>query len=224
MQFSIIIPTYNEAAALPFALKELLSSIQYLSQVEIIICDGGSTDDSQNQARQFPVTFLKSAKGRALQMNNGALQAMGDWLIFLHADTRLPKNWMSLINQSNADWGRFDVRLSGRHWLFRVIEKAINIRSRKTSVATGDQALFFRREFFDELGGFPEIPLMEDIAISKMARNHSAANCIAQQVITSSRRWEKNGILRTVILMWFLRLAYWLGINPARLHRLYYSR
>ncbi len=223
MQFSIIIPTYNEAASLPHSLKDLLSSIESLSQNEIIVCDGGSVDDTQNIARQFPVIVLNTAKGRALQMNAGAQQAIGDWLVFLHADTRLPEKWMALITQCDGLWGRFDLHLSGRHWLFRIIEKAINIRSRKTSVATGDQVLFFKREFFHSLGGFPELPLMEDIAISKVARNHAAATCIPQQVITSSRRWEKNGILRTVFLMWFLRLGFWLGIKPEKLHRLYYS-
>lgn len=223
MQFSIIIPTFNEATALPHALKDLLASIEYLSQCEIIICDGGSADDTQILAKQFPVSVLNTAKGRALQMNAGARQAMGDWLVFLHADTRLPKEWMSHINQCKGPWGRFDLLLSGRHWLFRIIEKAINLRSRKTSVATGDQVLFFRRDFFQSLGGFPEIPLMEDIAISKLARQQAAAKCIPERVITSSRRWEKNGILKTVILMWFLRLAFWIGVKPDKLHRLYYS-
>ena len=222
-QFSIIIPVFNEAASLAHSLKDLLASIEYQSQVEIIVCDGGSDDDSHDLIRQFPVAVLNTPKGRSLQMNAGAQQATGDWLVFLHADTRLPKNWMQLIQQCKGEWGRFDVRLSGHHWLFRIIEKAMNIRSRQTSIATGDQVLFFRRDFFHRLGGFPAIPLMEDIAISKLARTYSAADCIHQQVITSSRRWEKNGILRTVMLMWFLRLAFWLGMKPEKLHRLYYS-
>ena len=222
MQFSIIIPTLNEAAALPHSLKDLLATIEYLSQVEILVCDGGSVDDTQNQAQQFPVIVLNTPAGRALQMNAGAKQAMGDWLLFLHADTRLPRNWMQLIEQCDGEWGRFDIHLSGRHWLFRIIEKAMNLRSRKTSIATGDQVLFFKRDFFNKLGGFPEIPLMEDIAISKNARNYALPECIPQQVVSSSRRWEKNGIIRTVLLMWLLRLAFWLGIKPDTLHRLYY--
>ena len=223
MQFSIIIPTLNEAASLPYALKQLLASIDYLSRVEIIVCDGGSQDDSLNQARQFPVITLSADQGRALQMNAGAQQAIGDWLIFLHADTRLPNNWMDMIGSCQQPWGRFDLRLSGRHWLFRVIEKAINLRSRKTSVATGDQVLFFRRDFFQRLGGFPEIALMEDVAISKAARTIAAPACLSTAVISSSRRWEKNGILKTILLMWLLRLGYWAGIEPERLHRIYYS-
>ena len=222
MQFSIIIPTFNEAGSLAYALKDLLSNIQYLSEVEIILSDGGSADNSLQQARQFPVISINSEKGRARQMNTGAQQAIGDWLVFLHADTRLPKNWMNLIQHCDVPWGRFDVRLSGQHWMFRMIEKAINLRSRKTAIATGDQVLFFRRDFFQQLGGFPAIPLMEDIAISKIARKLHAPACISQPVITSSRRWEKKGILRTVLMMWLLRFFYWLGVKPETLHRLYY--
>ncbi len=221
--FSVIIPTLNESTSLTHALKELLASIESQSQVEIILCDGGSDDDSLKQVQQFPVTLVNAEKGRALQMNAGAQQATGEWLVFLHADTRLPKNWMNLIQGCEGDWGRFNVQLSGQHWLLRIVEKSMNWRSQKTSIATGDQVLFFRSGFFHELGGFPEIPLMEDIAISKLARKFTAVNCIAQPVITSSRRWEKNGILRTIVLMWSLRLAYWLGIKPDRLHRIYYS-
>ncbi len=216
-------PTLNESITLTHSVTKLLESIESHAQVEIILSDGGSDDNSLKQVQHFPITIVNSKKGRALQMNAGARQANGEWLLFLHADTRLPDNWMQLIHNCKGNWGRFNVQLSGRHWLFRVIEKAMNWRSQKTSIATGDQVLFFRRNFFHQLEGFPEIPLMEDIAISKLARKFIAANCIAQPVITSSRRWEKNGILRTIILMWSLRLAYWLGIKPERLHRIYYS-
>mgnify|MGYP002639233031 CR=1 FL=1 len=222
MNFSVIIPTYNESNALNFALIELLNSINYLSEVEIILSDGGSQDDSLEQARQFPVNIINSQKGRALQMNTAANQAMGEWLVFLHADTRLPEDWMTLIKQSKTPWGRFDLHLSGRHWMFRVIEKAINFRSRKTKVATGDQVIFFKRDFFTQLGGFPEIPLMEDIAICKAARKLYNPSCIDHPVITSSRRWEKNGIIQTILLMWLLRFAFWVGIKPETLHRVYY--
>jgi len=155
MQLSIIIPTFNEATSLSITLDQLIASTGKLAAVEIIICDGGSKDDTLNQASQFPAIILNTQKGRAVQMNAGAQQAKGDWLIFLHADTRLPQNWIKLILLCKTAWGRFDVQLSGQHWLFRLIEKAINIRSCKTSVATGDQALFFRRDFFNQLGGFP---------------------------------------------------------------------
>lgn len=144
--------------------------------------------------------------------------------MFLHSDTRLPPNWMRLINQCSSPWGHFDVQLSGKHWMFRVIESLMNLRSRRTSVATGDQTLFFRRDFFFRLNGYPLIPLMEDIAICKQARKLASPACITPPATTSSRRWEQNGILRTMILMWLLRLAYWLGVNPATLHRYYYVR
>ena len=223
MQFSVIIPTLNEATTITPALQQLLQSIDQSKSVEIIICDGGSRDDTLQQAQQFPLTLISSPPGRAQQMNTGARMAHGEWLLFLHIDTRLPPHWNAAIESCTRPWGRFDLRLSGKHWLFRIIEKAINLRSRMTSVATGDQVLFFRRDFFQQLGGFAEIPLMEDIAISKRARQLASPACLSQQVITSSRRWEQNGILKTVLLMWSLRFAYWAGIKPERLHRLYYS-
>ncbi len=222
MRFSIIIPTLNESSNLRSALQHLLDSIEYLSEVEIIISDGGSSDDSMQLAAQYPVILINTAKGRACQMNAGAEHSTGEWLVFLHADTRLPDSWMSLIESSDTLWGRFDIRLSGSHWMLRIVEKAINLRSRKTSIATGDQALFFQRDFFNQLGGFPNIPLMEDIAISNTARKITTPACIRQAAITSSRRWEQKGILRTILLMWMLRLAYWLGIKPGTLHRIYY--
>jgi rSAM/selenodomain-associated transferase 2 len=222
MRFSIIIPTLNESSNLRYALDHLLGSIEYLSEVEIIISDGGSGDDTIKLATHYPVNLIHAEKGRASQMNAGVEHSIGDWLVFLHADTRLPDNWMELIETSEKPWGRFDIRLSGSHWMLRIIEKAINLRSRKTSIATGDQALFFRRDFFKQLGGFPDIPLMEDIAITSQARKRSEPCCIRQVAITSSRRWEQKGILRTMLLMWVLRFAYWLGIKPDTLHRFYY--
>ncbi len=222
MRFSIIMPTLNESSNLRYALEHLLSSIEYFSEIEIIICDGGSNDDTIKLATQYPIDLIHTAKGRARQMNAGVEHSIGDWLVFLHADTRLPDDWTALIEESKTPWGRFDIRLSGSHWMLRVIEKAINLRSRKTSIATGDQALFFQRDFFKQLGGFPDIPLMEDIAITSKARKVIKPNCISQVAITSSRRWEQKGILRTILLMWILRFAYWLGIKPDTLHRIYY--
>ena len=223
MQYSIIMPCLNEADTINASLKHLLETIDAPSTVEIILCDGGSEDETLQLASQFPVTILNSQPGRAYQMNTGAKNATGEWLLFLHMDTRLPPHWMQLIQQCQSRWGRFDVRLSGQHWFFRIIEKAMNLRSRFTSVATGDQVLFFRRDLFNQLGGFPQIPLMEDIAMSKIARKLNAPACIRDTVTTSSRRWEQNGIVYTIFLMWFMRLAYWMGIKPETLHRLYYS-
>ncbi len=223
MRFTIVIPTFNESATLAYSLKALIDDIDYLSEIEIIVSDGGSSDDTCAQANRFPVMLVHSEKGRAVQMNTGADKALGEYLLFLHADTRLPHGWQNLITSHTADWGFFQVRLSGAQRLLRVVEKLMNYRSRTTAIATGDQAMFFRREFFQRLGGFPTIPLMEDIAMSKLARAQAAPACIDTAVITSSRRWEHKGIVRTILLMWWLRFAYWLGMSPQRLHRWYYS-
>lgn len=224
MIVSIIVPTLNEAANLTNLLSDLGATITDSREVEIIVCDGGSLDDTCRRAREFAVTLLQTPPGRAHQMNHGAARASGDWLLFLHADTRLPPGWKTLIENCRSDWGRFDVRLAGGHPALRLVEKTMNLRSRWTSVATGDQAMFFKREFFYRLHGFPPIPLMEDIALSKRARQQSRPYCIDQPVLTSSRRWEHNGILRTIMQMWWLRLAYWVGVSPRRLHRWYYPQ
>jgi len=223
MRFSIIIPVLDEAARLDHALDELTGQIERFSDCEIIVCDGGSRDGTRRIARRHPVQLIEAPRGRANQMNAGAGQALGEWLLFLHADTRLPADWRQAIDNAGRDWGRFSVRLSGRRWPFRVIEWMMNRRSCLTGIATGDQALFFRRDLFRRIGGYPGIPLMEDIAISKAAKALSPPACLPQRVITSSRRWEKNGILGTILLMWGLRLAYWLGVDPGRLHRFYYG-
>ena len=221
--FCIIIPTLNEAGHIEDNLRALINRLDADHKVDILISDGGSSDKTVVLAQIFPLSVIHSPRGRAAQMNSAARATRANWLIFLHADSCLPTGWMSAIECSDKLWGRFDVTLDGRHWLFRFIEKAINLRSCVSSVATGDQAMFFRADFFRQLGGFPDIPLMEDIAISKLARRHQRAACLQPAVITSARRWQKNGILRTILLMWLLRLAYWFGINPEQLHRIYYK-
>lgn len=222
VRFSIIIPSLNESTGIGQTLDNVFTTTDS-TEIEVLVSDGGSTDGTLDIARQHPVTVLCGASGRAAQMNRAAQQARGDWLIFLHADTTLPDNWMPSITQSGSQWGRFNVRLSGSQWLLRVVETSMNLRSCLTSVATGDQAMFFKRQFFEEIGGFPPMPLMEDVAISKQARKQHKPACIKQPVITSSRRWEENGILRTVLYMWYLRLAYWSGVKAEKLHKLYYS-
>ena len=217
---SIIIPVYNEASLLDESLKKLFDGLRGISGIEVILSDGGSTDNTLAIARQYPCKILSGTTGRARQMNVAGHQASGDFLLFLHADSSLPDGWIKQV-QASQKWGFFPVKLSGRHWLLRVIESAINFRSRISKVATGDQGLFFRRSFFHQLGGFPDIPIMEDIAVSKRARVLSKPTIGRYAVITSSRRWEQNGIIKTVFLMWGLRFAYWLGISPQRLHRIY---
>lgn len=220
ISISIIIPTFNEAEHFQGMLKRLFMAIDP-SRVEILISDGGSPDASLKIATDYPCIVINGSPGRAGQMNRAASQACGEWLLFLHADNQLPDNWQSSILQSRQ-WGFFPVKLSGKHWLLRVIERAICLRSSITRVATGDQALFFRRSFFTQIDGFDDIPIMEDIAISKKARQLSTPDIADDATITSSRRWEKNGIMKTIVLMWWLRLAYWFGTSPERLHRIYY--
>jgi rSAM/selenodomain-associated transferase 2 len=166
--------------------------------------------------------FLQADKGRALQMNAGAAQASGDVLCFLHADTLSPHNLdahiFQALQQSRRVWGRFNIRLSGQHPAFRLIERLINLRSCLSGVASGDQGIFIYRSVFNRLGGYKAIALMEDIELSKRLRKISKPACIKQVcLLTSSRRWEKHGILRTVLLMWKLRLKYFLGSNPQQL-------
>lgn len=220
---SVIIPVYNEASHLQQSLQRLYASFNHLDLVEVIICDGGSTDNSVQIARQFPCQIISSDPGRAQQMNTASQLARGYWLLFLHADSSLPARWVEQLDDHHR-WGFFPVKLSGQHWLFRIIETAINIRSRFSRIATGDQALFFQHRFFSSLQGFPLIPIMEDIAITKKAGQTNRPRIAINPVITSSRRWETNGIVKTVTLMWGLRLAYWLGVDPTRLHQIYYPR
>jgi rSAM/selenodomain-associated transferase 2 len=216
---SIIIPVYNEASQLDGSLKKLFDGLES-SEIEVILSDGGSTDNTLLIAKQYPCKTLSSEIGRARQMNTASHHANGEFLLFLHADSSLPDDWLKQVKASQ-NWGFFPVKLSGRHWLLRIIETAINLRSRASKVATGDQGLYFRKSFFIDLKGFADIPIMEDVAISKRARGVSKP-CIGRNpVVTSSRRWEQNGIVKTVLLMWGLRFAFWLGISPHRLHRIY---
>jgi len=165
-----------------------------------------------------------SKHGRALQMNRGAANATGEVYLFLHADTILPDNALKLISSCRHNknyWGRFDIRLSSDRIIYRLIEYLVNLRSRLTSIATGDQAIFIEAETFKSVGGFPEIVLMEDVAISRLLKRELKPVCLTDKVITSSRRWETKGVLATVLLMWKLRLYYFFGVSPERLSRLY---
>ncbi len=222
-RLSIIIPVLNEARSLQAHLP-LLQSARAAGH-ELILVDGGSTDDGPALAAPLVDKLVHSPAGRAAQMNAGAAQASGDVLLFLHVDTRLPEGAIALLQQAfvqpAVQWGRFDVRLSGAHPAFRVIETLINLRSRVSGVATGDQALFLRAGLFHAIGGFPAIPLMEDVAITKTLRRLSRPLCLRKRVTTSSRRWEQHGIVRTVLLMWWLRLLYVCGVSPARLRDMY---
>jgi rSAM/selenodomain-associated transferase 2 len=218
-QISIIMPVLNEADGIGAALDDLQPL--RTAGVEVVVVDGGSSDGTVDRIRGRADAVLGSAPGRAIQQNLGAAAAGGEVLLFLHVDTRLPGGAVEAVldglDRSGLGWGRFDVRLSGRHPLLRVVERLISLRSGLTGIATGDQAVFVRRELFERVGGFPAIPLMEDVALSTRLRETGRPLCLRARVTTSSRRWESRGILRTILLMWRLRLAYWLGADPAAL-------
>jgi rSAM/selenodomain-associated transferase 2 len=221
---SIVVPTLDEADGVEATLRPL-GPLRARGH-EVIVVDGGSGDDTVARAAPLADVVLTAERGRARQMNAGARAARGAVLLFLHADTRLPDGADSLVleglRRSQRGWGRFDVRLTGRHPMLRVVERGISWRSRATGVASGDQAIFVGRSAFERVGGFPDLPLMEDIALSR-ALLHVAGRpfCPPAPVLTSSRRWEQGGIYRTILLMWRLRLAYYLGADPARLARRY---
>jgi rSAM/selenodomain-associated transferase 2 len=215
---SLVVPVLNEAATLPAQ----LAALQGLrtSGTELIVVDGGSGDGTAELARPAADRLLDAPRGRAAQMNVGAKASRGEVLLFLHADTALPPAADDLIRSAiatGAAWGRFDVRIDGRQPLLRVVERMMNWRSRWSSIATGDQAIFVRRDLFERVDGYPELPLMEDIALSKRLKRFAPPACLREQVITSGRRWEKHGVLHTILLMWRLRASYFLGADPQQL-------
>jgi rSAM/selenodomain-associated transferase 2 len=219
---SIIIPTLNEFATLPATLAPL----QPLrgKQIEIIIADGGSCDHTLNIARNFADTCFSTQRGRARQMNAGAAKAKGEILLFLHSDSQLPANAINMIEQHSLpnQWGRFDVNLNGKHWLFSVIGWLMNHRSCLTGIVTGDQGLFLHRTIFEKVGGFSDIPLMEDIAISKQLRKYSRPICLKPKITVSVRYWEQHGVWRSLLRMWWLRLAYFFNVSTETLAKNYY--
>jgi rSAM/selenodomain-associated transferase 2 len=222
VKISVIVPVLNEEVNLSL----ISSHLRSLSDrgCEVIIVDGGSCDNTLAICFEITGNVIVSKPGRALQMNSGASIASGDVLIFLHADTYLPDNVVQVISESASSenfWGRFDVRLSSERYVYRLIETMMNLRSCLTSIATGDQAIFIRKNLFHRIGGFPEIALMEDIEISCQLKKLSRAVCVKDKVVTSSRRWEKQGVLVTVLLMWKLRLYYFFGVSADRLNQQY---
>jgi rSAM/selenodomain-associated transferase 2 len=225
MKLSVIVPALNEESALPAT----LAALQPLRRRghEVIVVDGGSWDATRERARAGADRVLEALRGRARQMNAGAQAAGGDVLLFLHADTLLPPDADDCIARAlerERTWGRFDVRIDGGSPMLPLVARLMNARSRATGIATGDQAIFVRREAFERAGGFPDIELMEDIALSRALKALSRPACLRERVTTSGRRWERRGVARTVLLMWWLRLRFFLGAEPAELARSYERR
>jgi rSAM/selenodomain-associated transferase 2 len=214
MDLSIIIPVLNEAPGITALLEQL--AVLRTRGAQIIVVDGGSSDRTVALAMPHADLVLSSERGRAVQMNAGAFHAHGEALLFLHADTMLPADADGLIAAAltGSHWGRFDIGFTGTHAMLSVLAMMMNLRSRITAIATGDHAMFMRRETFNQLGGFASIPLMEDIELSKRLKQFGRPACLRQRVATSARRWEKNGMWHTIFLMWRLRLAYFLGADP----------
>jgi rSAM/selenodomain-associated transferase 2 len=222
-KLSIIMPVLNEGEGIAAAL-DALAVLRALG-TEVMVVDGGSRDATIHRARLRADRVIAAPRGRGLQMNAGADKATGDVLLFLHADTRLPADAdhvvLNGLERSGRVWGRFDAEIEGQSPLLVVIAWLMNLRSRLTGIATGDQAMFVRRDAFQAAGGFAAIPLMEDVELCKRLRRVSRPLCLRERVVTSGRRWEKDGVLNTVVLMWRLRLAYFLGADPKALARRY---
>ena len=221
MRVSVIIPTLNEAGGI----VQTLSRVRQAGECEVVVVDGGSTDGTPELARLLADIVLPAARGRARQMNAGVHAATGEILLFLHADTALPQGFSALVTQALCDprvvGGRFDVRLDAPGWPFRMVETMMNLRSRLTRISTGDQAIFVRRETFLAVGGYPEVDLMEDLELSRNLKRVGQIACLRARVTTSARRWQRDGVAKTIVLMWTLRLCHFFGVPPQRLKAFY---
>ncbi|HVM95177.1 MAG TPA: TIGR04283 family arsenosugar biosynthesis glycosyltransferase [Candidatus Acidoferrales bacterium] len=221
MSLSVIVPVLNEASGLASTLRQTRQP----GVREIIVVDGGSDDGTVDIAQPLADVVVAAPRGRASQMNEGARRARGDVLLFLHGDTVLPNGFardvLAACTEPGVVGGRFDVRLEPSSRLLRLTAFLINLRSRLSRIATGDQAIFVHREVFERLGGYAAIPLMEDIDFSKRLKRIGRIACLRQQVITSSRRWRELGVVRTILLMWSLRFLYFCGVAPQTLKRAY---
>ncbi len=225
MKLSIVMPVLNEAPHV----REALAPLQPLRARghQVIVVDGGSSDGTLGQLDGLVDLAIATSRGRATQLNAGLERAAGEVVLFLHADTVLPAHADEHIQAGLAvagrAWGRFDVAIVGRSLLLPIVAATMNLRSRLTGIATGDQAIFALRSALNSIGGVPGLALMEDIELSKRLKRVSPPACLRERVATSGRRWDLDGSLRTIVLMWALRLAYYLGVSPEWLARTYYG-
>lgn len=220
---SVVVPVLNEAPRLRDSLERLAGQA-----FEVIVVDGGSTDASRAIAAGLGAKVVDAPRGRASQMNAGARESLGDWLLFLHGDTQLPENWLAAIaetEQAGLRWGRFDVDLDSQDRWIRMVGFMMNHRSRLSGIATGDQAMFVARSAWQTVGGFPAIALMEDIELSRQLKHKvGRPACRRERVKVSARRWQQHGTWRTIRIMWWLRLQYFFGVSPDVLHARYYGQ
>ena len=222
MKLSVIVPMLNEAASIAGTLVAIRAGAP---EAEIVVVDGGSIDASIEEARPHCDVVLSASRGRARQMNAGAARASGDTLVFVHADTIVPTTFARDIEAALANpevvGGRFDVRLDDPHPMCVLIGAMISLRSRISRTGTGDQAIFVRRRIFGALGGFPDMPICEDLDFARRLKRAGRVACLRSKVTTSARRWRKGGIVRTILRMWTIRLLYLAGVSPIRLARMY---
>jgi rSAM/selenodomain-associated transferase 2 len=217
----VVVPILNESAILPSCLERL----QGLGADAVILVDGGSSDGSEKMLRESGMRWIRAPRGRARQMNTGAAMLDSDILLFLHVDTIMDSSHIESLRLAMADstyvGGRFDVRLDGSHPVLALIGALINLRSRLSRISTGDQAVFVHRRLFEDMGGFADMPLMEDVDFGRRLKRCGRIACLRRRISTSGRRWEQHGIIRSVLLMWWLRLRFWLGTDPEVLARIY---
>jgi rSAM/selenodomain-associated transferase 2 len=220
---SIIVPALNEELTISEALRQLVPLRD--KGAEVIVVDGGSSDATVERTLNLADLVLTAPRGRASQMNAGAHSSRGVALLFLHVDTTLPQDadrpLRSFLEDPEQIWGWFDAQITGSHWLLPIVARMMNLRARLTRIATGDQAIFVRRAAFEAVGGFPDLPLMEDIELSRQLIRVARPICLRTKITTSGRRWEKHGVMRTILLMWRLRFDYWRGADPKELAKRY---